>query len=139
MAKAKKKKEKRSRASAGRKTVDEQFPGPHPKNCKCPTCTEERDEAERLKAEAEERKRGMAKEGRIRKLYRSFRRFRVGMVTFWEAMHDVMSAVLSFITVVALIGFLWIAFTRVYNGEWIVPLVCLAALLVIGYINERLG
>jgi len=134
---AEEKREKRSRVD-GKKTVAEQFPGRHGKDCTCPTC-EEKKEAKRIKAESEVKKKAMAKETRIRKLHSFFARLKVGLLTFWEAMHDIMSAMLSFITVVALVGFLWIAFTRALDGEWIVPLVCLAALYVIGYINERLG
>lgn len=132
-----KKREKRSRVDS-RKTIDEQFRGKHGEDCTCPTC-EEKKEAKRIKAESEVRKKAMAKENRIRKFHSFFSRLKVGLLTFWEAMHDIMSAMLSFVTVVSLVVFLWIAITRAYNGEWIVPLVCLGALIAIGHINERLG
>lgn len=132
-------KEKKSRRHDSGTPIEEQFRGPHPPDCKCPSCTKEREEQKRITEESSLRKKAMAKEGRIRRFYGSLRSLKHGILSFWTALHDILSAMLSFITVIALVSILWLLISRLWAGEWIVPLVCLGGLVVIGWVNERLG
>ena len=132
-------KQKRSSVETD-KPSDEQFPGHHSPDCKCSPCTEKREkQQERLKAKAEAEKKSRAKkERKIRNLYVALAKFKVGMMTFWSSLHGIISAMLSFVTVITLVAILWLLISRLWSGEWIVPVVCLGALVVIGRVNERL-
>jgi len=132
---------KLSSAETG-KSLDERFPGHHPPDCECSPCTEKREkqEQEKLKAKAEAEKKSRAKkERKLRNLYAALAKFKIGMTAFWKALHDITSAALSFVTIIGLVAILWLLISRLWGGEWIVPVVCLGALVVIGRVNERLG
>lgn len=130
---------KRSHTAGQVDLPDEGFPGPHSPECKCEKCKAVRNAAKAEKAADETRKKLAAKETRLRKFYTTLAKFKVGLMSFWTALHDIISAVLSLMTVVVIGVLFWILITQLGTGEWIVPLVCLAAVMVAGWINERLG
>jgi len=132
------KSDKRSRRR-GAEEPDAVFRGVHPPDCDCEQCQQEREEAAAIKKRSEERKKGMVREDRRRRFMLFFPLLRTRIIDFWDGMRDVIGATLSFVTVTSIVLILLIMIRDLNKGQWIVPLVCIGALLAVSYVNERIG
>ena len=123
-------------------TADEQFPGSHALDCTCSTCKEQR---RRLEHDKKAKAQAQKKDVRKKRTAAAFAVFGTKVSAAWATTIGIGTAVMSVYTLfaaVALVGILVLALWRALatgGQQWIVSLCCVPALLVVIWLNERLG
>lgn len=122
--------------------ADEQFPGTHASDCTCSTCR-----GQRKRLEREKKIRSLSKKRDVRKkrTAAAFAVFGTKASAVWGSVIGLGTAVMSVYTLlaaVALVAILVLSLWRALQAggqQWIVSLCCVPALVVVIWLNERLG
>ena len=122
--------------------ADEQFPGSHSSDCTCSVC---RDKRKRLEREKKIRVQANKKDARKKWATSAIAVFGAKASAAWNVVIGLGTAVMSVYTLlaaVALVAVLVLSLWRALQTggqQWIVSLCCVPALVVVIWLNERLG
>lgn len=122
--------------------ADEQFPGPHSPDCTCSAC---RGQRKRLAQAEKEKVLAQKKDVRKKRASAVFAMFGAKASEAWSTVIGLGTAVMSVYTLlaaVALVAVLVLSLWRALQTDgqqWIVSLCCVPALVVVIWLNERLG
>lgn len=122
--------------------ADEQFPGTHTDSCDCWRCRLKRKKERQQK---KEQARILKREARKRGVATFFAGFGEKASRWWGVVSGCANAALSTYTVIAIVAIvavmvraLWLAL-ETGGDQWIVALCCVPGLVVVVWLNERLG
>lgn len=133
---------KKKTATTNSNPADEQFPGVHPSGCTCSTCRAQR---KRLEREKRIRSQASKKDVRKKRAAAAFAVFGMKISAAWGVVIGLGTAVMSVYTLlaaVALVAVMVLALWRALQTggqQWAVSLCCVPALVVVIWLNERLG